>query len=334
MKNILIIIFAFLLINLKLYSKVDKISYRGWSNCFKIYNDSIEVIINPKCGARVMKFALHGLNMIYEDSSQNRKNYTNFLSERFDPDGGRFDYGPEDITRNLHDLTWMGEWKGEVTSNFSIVLTSQIDQKLGVQTVREFTLDSINACLSIKQTMRNTSDSTTKWFFWGRTLVPAGGKMIVPINPESKYPKGWGKYNWGSHNMPFLTSNVSDPSVSTGRNILLFTPSASTMGKYGTDSHDGWIAYGYKDVLFVKRFKFFPDKNYTEKFGLTIVFYTNGKEFSEMEPVSPQAILAPGETYSFTESWYLFPYQTLNISIKTLNKISKLVHAKTRITNY
>lgn len=332
-KKVFIIIGIIQMSYSQIYSSVEKITYRRWNNCYKISNDSIEVIVNPEAGGRILRFALHGEDMIYEDSTQNGKLYSDFIKEGFDPDGGRFDYGPEIITNDLHALTWMGEWSTKITGKFSIVLTSQLDYKLGVQTIREFKLDSVKACLSIKQTMTNISSDMSVWYFWGRTLVPIGGKLVVPLNPQSQYPQGWGKWDWSVKGGIVRSSNIVDPIVKTKENMLLFIPTTSSpRGKYGTDSHEGWMAYGYKDVLFVKRFEFFPDKFYSEKPGQIIIFFTNGK-FTEMEPISPEAVLAPGESYSFTECWWLLPYQTSNIRLESLHDVSKFIIDKTKVYN-
>ena len=332
-KKIFVIVCLAFFMNQSIYSSVEKVTYRKWLDCYKITNGTVEVILNAGCGGRVMEFSYNGINMIYKDSTQDGKLITDFLKERFDPDGGRFDYGPESVTNKLHSLTWMGEWSAKITGDFSLVLTSQPDYKLGVQTIREFKLDK-NSCLSIKQTMKNISDTTIGYFFWSRTLVYGGGKLVVPLNPESQYPQGWGKWDWSVRNGVLRTEDVSDPAVKTMGDILLFTPNQSSpRGKYGTDSHEGWMAYGYKDVLFVKRFKYFPDKLYIEKSGQTIVFFTNGK-FIEMEPISPQIILEPGESSSFTESWWLLPYETSKIDLENLDDVSKIIYSNTGSYNH
>ena len=315
---------------INIHSEVQKISYRGWSECYKISNGSVEVIINPEAGGRILSFALNGSNVIFEDSTQNGKLLSDYRKKWFDVDGGRFDLGPEGATHKLHLLTWMGTWDAKIKGDNSVEIISQPDQRLGAQIKREFTLNK-NSSLTIKQTVKNISDTTKSWFFWDRTLVPVGGKLVVPMNPESKYSQGWGIWEWDANNAIIHTDNISDPAVTTNDGNLLFEPtSSSPRGKYGTDSHDGWMAYGYKNVLFVKQQKYFPDKIYTEAGGQILIFFTSGK-FMEIEPVSPTTTLKPGDSYSFSANWWLFPYQTTKINPEHLDDVSKFVNSKTYI---
>ena len=80
--------------------------------------------------------------------------------------------------------------------------------------------------------------------------------------------------------------------------------------KLGFDSYAGWMGYVTPDdLLFVKRFKTYPDRVYNEVAGLTIsVWYPEGPRV-ELEPIGPRERLQPGEVGSFTEDWYLTPFE-------------------------
>ena len=66
--------------------------------------------------------------------------------------------------------------------------------------------------------MKNISSETTEYFFWGRTLVKVGGKLIMPINPESVIPGRWGRYI-RDDNEKFKT-DPEDPGVAIQGNIF------------------------------------------------------------------------------------------------------------------
>jgi len=285
---------------------MDKITYRGWADCYRISNNKVALIINASAGGRIMSFERNGINVIYEDSNQDGLLLGDYLEEKFDPDGGRFDYGQEDKTRYLHAQTYMGKWTGKILNSHSLQIASSPDLKLGILSTRTFKLDPNTAHLKVIQTMKNISEAQTDYFFWGRTLVKLGGMLFMPLNPQSKMQGQWGRYVWGN---PVVYGNdPDDKGVVVKDNIFSLDPETASWEKYGNDSQAGWMAYGYKSLLFVKKYRYFPESHYIEHYGQTNVFYTNRKSFAEMEPISPTAFLKPGEEFTYEEDWYLLDY--------------------------
>jgi len=217
-----------------------------------------------------MVFERNGINLIYEDPLQDGLVLKDYIQKPFDPDGGRFDYGQEEKTQQLHAHTYMGQWLAEPISEYSLKISSLSDTKLGIQSVRIFDLYPGSPCLKITQSMKNISNESTEYFFWGRTLVKPEGKLFMPVNPESIHPDKWGRYIWGEPEQ-FL-SDSNDQGVSVKDGILSIIPLNAKNEKYGTDSHEGWMAYGYKSLLFVKKYDYFPELRYGEKYGLTSIF--------------------------------------------------------------
>jgi len=154
--------------------------------------------------------------------------------------------------------------------------------------------------------MKNISQAETGYFIWGRTLVRLGGKLFIPLNPESKMPGQWGRYIWGD---PVTYKNdPDDKGVKLENGFFTLIPSEAENQKYGTDSQAGWMAYGYRGLLFIKNYGYQPDEEYAEHYGQTAIFYTNKQIFAEMEPIFPMVNLKKGESASFMEKWYLEPY--------------------------
>jgi len=302
---------------------VEKINYRGWNECYLITNDLIKVVINASAGGRIMVYERNGVNVIYENSQQDGKLLAEYLSQGFDPDGGRFDYGQESITRDKHALTYMGPWNAEIKDDFSVNLTSQPDSDLGILSTRTFSLDPQTSRLTILHKMENISQAETEYFVWGRTLVRLGGKLFTPLNPESKMPGQWGRYIWGDK----VTFNNApdDKGVKLENGFFTLIPSEAENQKYGTDSQAGWMAYGYNGLLFIKSYGYQPAEEYTEHFGQTAIFYTNKKIFAEMEPIFPIAKLKKGESASFIEKWYLEPFSEAASKSFDVSKASKIV---------
>jgi hypothetical protein len=297
-----------LTVSIYLPAQVEKISYRDWSDCYSFGNDSIGIIVNTSAMGNIPVFEKKGVNFMWEDQTINGK----LLGDAFQPDAGRFDYGPEQEVMLIHDITWKGPYAAEIIDDYTLEITSLEDTEMGIQTTRLFELDSIRPYLKITQTMTNISDANTNYYFWGRTLIPTGGKLFSPVNPESSLEDKWVRYIWG--NPTTFSSDPDDPGVEIDDSLFTMIPEEAANSKYGTDSESGWMAYGYQGMIFLKTYGYYPDETYTVENGLTNLFYRKIGKFAEMEPVSPAMELAPGESYSFVENWYLIDYSPASVN--------------------
>ena len=108
---------------------------------------------------------------------------------------------------------------------------------------------------------------------------------------------------------PVMNYRPNDPNIRVREKFLeiIGTPASP---KLGMDSYAGWFAYLMKnDLMFVKRFPTYPDRVYNEMAGLTISIYYYENRFCELEPIGPMEHILPGESASFTETWWLLPYK-------------------------
>ncbi len=300
-------------------AQVEKTSYRGWSDCYRLSNKQCEVIIGASCGGRVLLFSLNGKNIIYENQEQDGKSLKNWEQERFDPDAGRFDLGPERATHPIHDLTWMGKWDAEIIDEQTLRLTSVNDTLFGLKNIREFKLHKDSAALAVLQTAINITNKPLTRHFWGRTLVKPRGTLFMPVNPHSRFEHGWGRFLWDPNRIE--SSSAIDDRIKIQRLIFRFHAVGTTI-KGGTDATNGWMVYALDGMVFLKRFEVSTDQDYSGSDHMTGIFYSNGR-FCEIEPCGPTYTFAPGDSIEFTERWEL-----KLISPKEIrdDKIFQLIH--------
>lgn len=192
MKNILL--FVMLLVNLPTKAEVSKISYRGWDGCYRISNKNTAVIVAPETGGRVLSYSVNGEGIIYQDERNNGKSYQDWKTKPFEPDGGRFDIGPEMETTPIHDSTFMGPWQIVKFTSYSLTIRSVKDKSLSTEWERTFILDSNTSKLIIKNSIQNISSQQIRLHYWSRTLVKSKGWLLMPTSSRSIFPKGWGMF--------------------------------------------------------------------------------------------------------------------------------------------
>lgn len=294
------------------------IDYAGYTDCIKLENGTTRIILDHHCGGRILEYSWKGKNVICLDSKQDRWVYKPGCKE-IDPYGGRFDIGPEMVIPR-HPGLWLGKWKGEIINSRIGRLRSVEDKVTGVQLIREFKLDERDSHLRCRQIIRNISNKTRQWCHWSRTLATGGGICIVPLNPDSRFPRGYITYGPG----PVLNYEPQGhPNVKI-RHGFLEIRGTPPQPKFGLDSDAGWLSYLMPDnLLFVKRFPVYPDKIYNEMAAITVsIYYTD--VLCELEPIGPGEKIKPRSSSSFTEDWWILSYQYPRsgeeIDLKALNK--------------
>lgn len=302
----------------------DIIDYFGYSGCIALENEDIRVVLTTH-GGRILEYSLKDENAIYLDPSQ--EGWTYVPGEpTVDPTGGRLDIGPEAIIPGRAEL-WLGQWQAEITGPRSARLTSVEHAPTGVQLIRDFVLDEYSSHLSVTQTIKNISDEARNWCHWSRTFGQGGGIVIIPLACQSRFPNEYVMYGPG----PVINYRPEDPNIRIrdGFIEILGTPERP---KLGFDSCAGWFSYISKnDLMWVKRFPVYTDRVYNEMAGLTISIWYFKEQMCELEPIGPREELAPGKSASFTEDWWLFPYDYPALGEDVdLEAVTSLVDQKTR----
>ncbi|MDA1232265.1 MAG: hypothetical protein O2856_15940, partial [Planctomycetota bacterium] len=213
---------------------------------------------------------------------------------------GRFDIGPELMIPPRPTL-WNEAWTTDIIADRHARLTSADDPSTGVRLVRDFVLDEKTTQLNCTQTIHNVSRKPVEYCHWSRTFAVGRGICVIPLTMPSRFPKSYVMYEEGS----LINFAPDDPNIRVRDGFLeiLGTPRKP---KLGMDSYAGEIAYlSPNDLLFVKRFKTYPDRVYNEAAGLTISIWYPDNAMIELEPIGPRERLQPGEEASFTEEWFL-----------------------------
>lgn len=278
------------------------VDYFGYSDCIELKNENVRVILCPH-GARVLEYSWRGKNSVYLDPGQRGWTYAPG-TRPVDPCGGRLDIGPEMIIPRHPDL-WLGKWEAEVIGPRAARLTSVKDKATGTQLIRQFSLDPSSSKLTCTQTIKNVSNELSAWCHWSRTLAQGGGICLIPLTPHSRFPANYVMYGPDSS----ILYRPKDPNIRV-REGFLEIRGTPQYPKLGMDSHAGWLCYLLKtDLMLVKRFPTFPDRVYNEIAGLTISIWYYKDVMCELEPIGPMERLAPGESASFAEEWWLAPFE-------------------------
>jgi hypothetical protein len=301
------------------------VSSHGYNGCIRLFNGNASVILEPNCGGRVLEYSINGKNAIYLNPAHDGWIYKPG-EKTIDPSGGRCYFGPEMKIKHIPEI-WVGKWDAEITGPRSARMTSVIDKATGVRLVRDFMLDKTSTKLIFTQTIENHSDSTASYCHWSRTFATGNGICLVPLTSDSRFPLGYIMYGPGS-----VLNYRPDANPNLGiRDGFLEITGTPPQPKFGIDSSAGWLSYiSRNDLLFVKKFKTFPEKPYGEVAAYTISLWYFKEEMCELEPIGPLERIKSCGKASFTEEWFLFPYQYPSDKKTDLKALTKFVSANVK----
>jgi hypothetical protein len=275
--------------------------YKGWTEALFMGAPArgLSLISVPPAAGRIVHFALGGENILFENPDYLGKTLANTKPDEIAQGyiGYTIDLGPELRRIPPHLSLWMGpfawSWGGR-----SVRLVSSPDPAVGIRIEKEMTLDPGTGDLSLIQTMTNVAAGEQSYCLWDRTLCRGGGFALVPLGAKSRFKAGWSLLRDGV----YQGDGAVHPNVKILEGVLV-AHALGKSSKLGLDSDAGWIAYARGKLLFIKYFPHFPEGPYTDG-GNSVEIYFD-PNVCELEPLSPEVKLKPGDRFSFPETWRL-----------------------------
>jgi hypothetical protein len=300
--------------------QVVEANYYG-HQALRLTNGLVTVIAVPELGGRIMEYKIADMPLLWANLAevQGGKTPTGAPKTTSAPAAWR-NYGgyktwpapqdkwggpPDPRGSQLEGARWVGRIakpRGEVGE---VELTSPSDAGVtGLQITRRVRLYQGTTRLEVEETFKNVSGHQIEWSIWNVTQVPGvlaedrpdqGAMIYYPVNPNSKFKGGY--------------RQIIDKASTQWRVLdggLLEVTYKHELGKIGSDSDAGWMAYvdGSRHWAYVKRFAHKPGAEYPDG-GCSVEVYTSPDlPYMEMEALSPPRTLAAGEEMSFTEDWY------------------------------
>ncbi len=277
------------------YCRIARIDYRGWKDCYRMSNGLIEIVVVPAIGGRIMTYSLNNTNVIYENPAEFGKTYPpvkgvwrNFGGYKVWPAPQTW-WPPEPVLDSA-------ESRIEILSPSSLRIIGAPSPEAGLQYIKDVTIYPGSSQVTILQKMINVSNQQLERSIWDVTQVKVPGRVIFSLNPKSVFPekiKYWDAEKILSKQLFF-------------KNGLVLVKYDGSEGKLGADSPSGWIAYQYQNLTYLKKFQYFPGEKYPDD-GCTVEVWANTEPpYVEVEVLSPLKTLEPGQSYIFTEDWYLY----------------------------
>lgn len=303
---------------------VTRENYGGW-DALVLRGGDCKLVVVPSAGGRALNWSLNGENIFLDNPSMAGRTLAN--TPNFNPGGAQCDIGPELRGIPRHQNLWVGQWTGRTPRDYVGHVISPPEMSVGVQIDKEFTIDPENGEVGVLQRMRNIVTNDVSFCLWDRSVCKGGGFALIPLGKKSQFKQRWAMRRGGK--VGEYTYDGDKPNDRRARvidNVLVIEakalPDAREL-KVGADSDVGWIAYTKGKLLYVKHFPVTPKANYSDG-GCSVEFYCNDR-IAEVEPLSPEVRLKPGEEYQFPEKWTLLPLVEEVVTAEKARELVKLV---------
>ncbi|HZW03385.1 MAG TPA: DUF4380 domain-containing protein [Anaerolineaceae bacterium] len=276
---------------------IEKTAYRGWANCYRLANRSVELIVTTDVGPRVIFFGFSGEeNEFYEkpeDLGQTGGDQWRLFG------GHRLWHAPEKPERTYYPDNHPVRIE---TDAACVRLTAEAEANTGIEKTIEIELDAEAPVVTVTHRLKNSGVWPVPLAPWALSVMRAGGVAVIPHPPRAPWPE----ILTPLHSLALWSyTDMADPRWTWGEQYILLRqdPQNARPQKLGVHNTQGWIAYLRNGKAFVKRFDYQPDAAYPD-LSSTVEVWTN-HEMLEIETLGPYGPLEPGGTVAHRERWQL-----------------------------
>ncbi len=277
---------------------MEKISYGGWENCYRLANDQIELIVTGDVGPRIIRFGFIGKENVFKEFSEQMGKIES--DEWLTFGGHRLWHAPEAQPRTYYpDLDPVHVQEIEN----GLIVTQKPEPTTGLQKQMEIKLSIDKPEAVIKHILINHNLWAIETAPWALSVMVPGGVAILVLPPRGPHPENLLPTSRLSI-WPF--TNLSDPRWVLGERYILLNQNKtiSTPQKLGIFATDGWAAYANQNTLFVKQVPIQYEGVYPDM-GVNFEVYTDDAML-EVESLGPYESIPPKGQIDHLEHWSLF----------------------------
>jgi len=276
---------------------IEKTSFSGWPNCYRITNGEAELIVTSDIGPRVMFYGFRGgQNFFWVQKETAGKSGEPAWVARgghrvwVAPEDPRYTYPPDNSPVQV-------EIRGGV-----LIATQPVEKETGIQKQLEIRLAPRGTEVTVIHRLFNRGIMPLEFAPWALTMMSPGGHGVSGFPPRGTHPKDLAPTN---PLVMWAYTDLSDPRWTWLKKyfVLRQDPANPVPMKIGHFNPKTWGAYFLNGELFLKRYDADPSKTYPD-FGCSFETFTNA-DFLELETLGPVSKVAPGTSLEHVERWSL-----------------------------
>ncbi len=295
--------------------KIEKTSYGGWPNCYRISNGEVELIVTGDVGPRVIRYAfIGGKNIFKEFAGEMGKTGEKEWKSR---GGHRVWFAPEDrvLSYPADNFPVKIDIQGGV-----LTATAPVESLTGLEKSITVKLAASGSNVEVIHHIKNAGNKPLNLAAWALTVMSPGGVGISGFPPRGTHPEILAPTN---PLVMWAFTDFSDKRWQFTKKYLLLHQDANAKAptKSGLFNKDTFGAYLLGSDLFIKRYAADSAEKHPD-FGCSFETFTNS-EMLEIETVGPMINLTPGKSIAHTERWSL--HKNVKVSAFTDAELDRIL---------
>lgn len=277
---------------------LEKMHYAGWDNCYRLYNNLIDLIVTGDVGPRIIRLG-------YVDQVNVFKEFAEHLGKTSGDEwlsfgGHRLWHAPEAQPRTYYpdrEPVFIQE------IDHGLVATQKPETATGIQKQIEIIMAPDKPEVFLTHRLFNHNLWPIETAPWTLSVMAPGGLAILPLPPRGTHPEflipTCSVAIW-----PY--TNLSDPRWTFGEKFILLQqdPSSVLPQKLGIFTTEGWGAYLNQGYLFKKQVPLQVAGIYPD-LGTNFEVFTN-QQMLELESLGPLETIPPHGQLEQQEHWTLY----------------------------
>ena len=268
--------------------------------CVSLNNAALNLLATKSVGPRIISLRLGAGDNLFAELSNSILDcpgvgaYHLYGGHRLwhAPEVPRRTYLPDD---DPVDITLQGS---------GLLVAQSVEPETGIQKSISIRLPHDGPTVIVDHFLTNQSLWPVEFAPWAITMLKPGGVAVLPQPNDLADPAG-AQPNRVVALWPY--TDVRSPYIAWGNQFIFVrahVASEADVLKLGFPNPRGWLAYHWRDTLFVKYSRFDPEANYYDLGSSSQCFC--GPDTLELETLGPRVHIHPGETVTHREVWRIF----------------------------
>lgn len=288
--------------------------FNGWTNCVKMSNGDVELVLAPRIGGRIMAYRFPGGTNV---AAVNPSYYGAEVA--FAPPKQVVYYGGSKMWPSPQNWGWPPNayWENapNLLTQFSplrVQMAAPRDAASLLRFTRSIELAPSGTVVTIRHMMENVTAAQRNNAIWTINAFPRPSTLIAPV----------GSSNWCSSG-----ASVTAPWVQT--NGVYYTDALTPTVKLFVITNRPWVAGLYAKHLWIQWGDEPQSPTYPSGEAPVEIWYgkdPQGHDFAELELQGPNAVLPPGGKTSYTMYWRLelLAENTIDAAVDRLRQLGFL----------
>ncbi|MDP2898025.1 MAG: hypothetical protein Q8Q12_15935 [bacterium] len=282
---------------------IEKTSYGGWDNCYRMSNGKVELVATSDVGPRIIRFGFVGEE---NEFSESKSDLGKVGGDQWRGYGGhRLWVAPEASPRSYYPDNAKVEAKVD-GNTLTLTAPPELDPSFKVNTGVQKEMQVImhpDGHVTVVHRVTNVNLWPVELAPWALSVMAPNGRAIIPAPDPTPHPQAL---------LPvrpmavWSYTNLADPRLIWGKRYIVVRqdPSLGEPLKLGVGNERGWVGYARSGHVFLKLYDYVEGARYPD-FGSNTETWTNS-QILEVETLGPLTTLPPKGKVEHVENWFLF----------------------------